>query len=135
MEQRVSRILLLAAGLATAACQDGERPSEATGEVRVSVTTTGLDLDLNGYRVMVEGADRGGISSNGTTLIRLDPGTRSFALASMEANCRVDGPDSRHVTVAEDELAQVGFTVVCTARSGVIGVVVSAIGNRFRRCI
>jgi len=130
MEQRVSRILLLAAGLAAVGCEEGSGPSDGPGEVSVRVTTIGLDLDLNGYRVLVESVDRGAISSNGTTLIRLDPGTYSVALASLEANCSVDGPDSRDVPVADDESAQVDFKVVCTARSGVIGVVVNASGTR-----
>jgi hypothetical protein len=120
----------MAAGLATTACEEGSGPSEAAGEARVSVTTTGLDLDLDGYRVTVEGTDRGAISPNGTKLIRLDPGTRSFTLASLEANCTVDGPGSLQVTVEAGEVAQVDFAVVCTATSGVIGIGVSASGTR-----
>ena len=126
--QRRGRILLLAAGLATAACEDSSGPPEATGEARVRVTTSGLDFDLDGYRVTVDGADRGAISPNGTMLIQLELGTRPVTLGGIAANCTVEGPSSRQVTIVEHEVVQVDFTVVCTATSGVIEIVVGASG-------
>ena len=39
--------------------------------VRVAITTTGLDLDTDGYRVKVDGTDREFVPSNVTVLIRL----------------------------------------------------------------
>jgi hypothetical protein len=92
------------------------------------VTTTGLDLDPDGYRVTVEGADRGAISTNGTMAIRVDPGTRPFALTGLETNCIVNGPASRMVTIVDGEMAEVDFAVVCTGTNGVIGVAVEASG-------
>jgi hypothetical protein len=119
----------LVAGLATAACEESSGPAEAAGEARVSVTTTGLDLDLDGYRVLVGATDQGVISPNGTTVIQLEPGTWQVALASIEANCTVSGADSREVSIVEDGVAQVDFAVVCTATSGVIAIVVGAAGT------
>jgi hypothetical protein len=49
----------------------------ATG-ARVNVTTTGLDLDPDGYRVVVDGTDRGFIASGGTLLTRHDPGSTTI---------------------------------------------------------
>jgi hypothetical protein len=115
--------------LAMTACEDSSGPPEAGGEARISVTTTGLDLDLDGYRVIVEGADRGAISTNGTMQIRLDTGLSSFTLMGIDANCNLDGSGSRKVTIADGEVAQVDFKVVCTATSGVIGIVVGASGS------
>jgi hypothetical protein len=93
------------------------------------VTTTGLDFDLDGYRVTVDGTDRGAVSPNGTMLIRLDPGTWPLGLGGIAANCAVDGPRSHQVTIADGEVTQVDFTVVCTAKSGVIAIVVGASGT------
>jgi hypothetical protein len=101
---------------------------QATG-ASVTVTTTGLDVDTDGYRVTVEGIDRGAISTNGTMLIRLDPGSRSFALTGLLASCAVDGTGSRLVTIVDGDVARVDFTVVCTARTGVIGISVEASGS------
>ena len=58
---------------------------------RITVTTTGVDLDPDGYRVMVDGSDRGAIASNGTVFTRLDPGSRTISLAGLASNCAVEG--------------------------------------------
>jgi hypothetical protein len=129
MSQRARRALLVVVGIAMTACENGSGPPEADGEARISVTTTGLDLDLDGYRVIVEGVDRGSISPNGTMQIRLDAGPRSFALTGIDANCTPDGSGARQATIAEGQVVQVDFTVICTATSGVIGIVVGASGT------
>jgi hypothetical protein len=113
---------LLAVVLMLAACDETGGPSTDAPRdvddpqiVRVTAATTGLDTDLDGYRVVVDGTDRGTIPSNGTALIRVDPGSRTIALAGLAPNCAVDGAGSRTVTVIANEVAVVEFAVVCTA--------------------
>jgi hypothetical protein len=89
---------------------------------RITVTTTGLDLDPDGYRAVANGADRGAVPSNGTELINLDPGTQTIALTDMAPNCTIQGPQEYSVSIVGQEIAPVEFTAVCTAVSGVIGV-------------
>jgi hypothetical protein len=97
---------------------------------RIRTTTTGLDFDpFDGYRVDVDGTDRGILPTSGTTLTRLDPGSRTIALTGLAPNCTIDGPDSHTVTIVDTEVTPVEFVVVCTATSGVIGVVVEASGT------
>lgn len=96
----------------------------ATG-ARVTVTTTGLDIDPDGYRLVVDGSDQGSISSNGSVLTRLDPGSRTVGLTGVTPNCAVGGLSSRTVAIVDKEVAPIEFAVVCTATSGVIGVVIS----------
>lgn len=96
----------------------------ATG-VRVSVTTTGLDIDPDGYQVTVDGSDQAATRPNGTILIRLEPGSRSVALTGLMPNCTVNGLNSRTVIIADKAVAPAQFAVVCTATSGVIEVVMS----------
>ena len=96
--------------------------------VRVTTTTTGLDLDPDGYRVVIDGADYGSIPANGTRLAGVDPGTRTITLTGLAPLCTVDGPDSRAVTVTGPEPLSIEFVIVCTAASGVIGVVVETSG-------
>jgi TolB protein len=86
----------------------------ATG-ARITTTTTGVDIDRDGYRVAVDGGDRGAISANGTMLIRLEPGSRTIFLTGLTPNCAVDGPGSRTVTIVNGEVALIEFGVGCTA--------------------
>lgn len=100
----------------------------ATG-ARVTVTTTGLDIDPDGYHVSVDGTEQGAIPSGGSVLTRLDPGSRTIALTGLTPNCAVNGPGLRTVTIVAAEVAPIEFAVVCTATSGVIGIVVEASGT------
>ena len=99
----------------------------ATG-VRVRSSTTGLDLDVTGYRVSVDGSDRAAVPVNGTTLVRVDAGTRTIDLTELAPNCTTEGPGSLTVDIAVDEVVEVEFDVVCTAATGVIAVLVGALG-------
>jgi WD40 repeat protein len=83
--------------------------------VRITTTTTGLSIDPDGYRVEVDGADRGTLASNGTLFIRLEPGSRMIALTDLAPNCGIEGAGSRSVTVVDNEVAPIEFAVVCAA--------------------
>jgi hypothetical protein len=99
---------------------------------RITVTTTGLILDPDGYRVMVDGSGHGVIASNDTVLARLEPGSRTIELTGLAQNCAVQGSSSRTVTIVDAEAVAVKFAVVCTATGGVIRVVLSgALGLGF----
>jgi hypothetical protein len=98
------------------------------GTVRVTTTTTGLDPDPDGYHVVIDGVDRGSIPPNGTLLTGVDPGTVAIMLTGLAPLCTVDGPDSRAATVTGPEPVSIEFAIVCTAASGVIGVVVETSG-------
>ena len=129
-QMRVHTIVALLVGLSLSACGDPPGPSSvdlvgATG-ARVRVTTTGLDINPNGYRVAVDGSERGAIAANGTTLIQLDPGPRTIALTGLTPNCELVNSGSRTVDIVAAEVAQVEFAVACAATSGVIRVVLSA---------
>ena len=77
----------------------------------------------------MDGTDRGILPSTGIVLTRLDPGSRTIALRGLAPNCAIDGPDAHTVTIVDTEITPVEFVVVCTATSGVIGVVVEASGT------
>jgi hypothetical protein len=96
---------------------------------RITTTTTGLDIDPDGYRVVVDGTDRGTIPSNGTALTRLNPGSRTIALTDLAPNCTIDGPGSRTVTIGDPEVVPIEVAVVCTATTGVIGILLEASGT------
>ena len=96
---------------------------------RVTATTTGMDIDLDGYQVVVDGGYRGMVSANGSVLTRLAPGCWTIAPTGLNHNCTIEGPASHTVSIADTEVAPVAFAVVCIAMSGVIGVVVEASGT------
>jgi hypothetical protein len=96
---------------------------------RVTIATTGLDIDQDGYRVAVDGVDQAPISSNAVAFIRAKPGSRTIALTGLAANCTSAGPASRTVTIAPNQASPVEFAVVCTATTGVIEVSLSASGT------
>jgi hypothetical protein len=96
----------------------------ATG-ARVMVTTTGSDIDADGYRLVVDGNMVGELAANDTLLARLDPGSRTVELTGITPNCTVEDPEPHTVTIAEGEVVPIEFAVVCTATTGVIAVILS----------
>ena len=90
----------------------------ALGGVRVTVATTGTDLDGNGYTVVANpisgpGSMSVGIDTgNATAVLRLDTGRYAFILQGVAANC---GPDlgPRELDVVSGTAQAVDFAVVC----------------------
>jgi Tol biopolymer transport system component len=82
---------------------------------RITTRTTGLEVDTDGYRLVVDGTDKGVISSNGTVMTFLKPGSRTIALTGLAPNCALNGPGARTVTVVSSEIVPVEFVVVCSA--------------------
>lgn len=101
---------------------------EATGLV-LTVQSTGLDPDPNGYRVLVNGNHRATIGASATaTVSRLDPGTHQVELSDVAGNCEPVGSAAQSVTVVNRELRPLAFALSCVATTGVIRVEVSTTG-------
>ena len=96
---------------------------------RVTTTTTGLDIDQDGYRVTVDGIDQAPIPSNAVGFFRSEPGSRTIALTGLASNCAFTGPASQTATIVPNEPAPIEFAVVCTATTGVIEVNLSTSGT------
>jgi len=94
---------------------------------RVSVSTTGLDLDTTGYAVEVDDVARDSLGTAGVFLLRLEPGDHTIALTGLAPNCTAEEP-SRSVTIVPKNAATIEFAVVCTAATGVIRLVVTGVG-------
>ena len=99
----------------------------ATG-ARITTTSTGLDIDSNGFRIAVDGTDRGTIGTNDSVLTRINPGERTIALTAVASNCTLEGSSPRTVAIVDREVASIEFEVVCRATTGVIKVSVDASG-------
>src|SRR5467141_2284975 len=69
-----------------AACRD--IPGPDSGDIQVIVSTTGTDLDPDGYAIALDGATARPIPVNGTlTLSGLSTGSHTVALSGVAPNC------------------------------------------------
>jgi hypothetical protein len=102
----------------------------ATG-FQVSATTFGVDRDLSGYQITVDGVTKGTVSANGQALIsRLAPGEYTVGVDGVSPNCTLDGPPTRSLTVTNAELSPVAFAFTCVATFGVVKIEVVTTGPR-----
>ena len=107
----------LAAAVAALAC-GGESlvVPPTTGTLQVTSSTSGPDLDADGYIVTVDGSDHGAIPAVGTVSVEaLAAGDHVAGLSGVAGNCQVQGDNPRTVVVTAGATATAAFTVVCTA--------------------
>lgn len=101
--------------------------SRVTGDLRVTVATTGVDLDPNGYLLTANGVIAASLPINGSTTFGfVTPGTYTLGLAGVAANCTASA--AQQVTVSAGQLASASFTVTCAA-VGVLRFVTSVSGE------
>ena len=87
-----------------------------TGTLQVTTSTTGTDLDADGYIVTLDGSDHGAIQAAGTVSVEaLTAGDHVAGLSGVAGNCQVQGDNPRTVAVPAGATATAAFTVVCTA--------------------
>ena len=92
----------------------------AAGTIRTTTTTTGVDLDPEGYAVDVDGGPRTPIPTNGTvSMTPFKAGTHSVRLTGIADNCTVAEPNPSAVSVTLAETTTVAFTITCTAAGSI----------------
>jgi len=93
-----------------------------TGNLTVSASTTGSNLDPDGYTATVDGGASQAVGTNGSvTFTGLSAGSHSVALSGVAANCSVSGANPQTVTVPSGGTATASFTVSCAATGGGTG--------------
>ena len=131
--RRTMLTLAVAASVQTLqACGDGLAPPPDP-TLRVTVTTTGVDYDADGY--LMQGGDvTQSIASvpSVTTYRSLPPGSYELHLEGLAANCVMDGPDVVPVTIVEGHLSSVTFRVQCHATTGAFRVSAPTTGRDFQ---
>ncbi len=91
-------------------------PGPTTGAVRLSVTSTGGDLDLDGYNAGLDGGQPQPVPVNGSVVFPGVPtGAHLLALNGVASNCVVIGGISRSATVTGGDTTNVAFAVACVA--------------------
>src|SRR6184192_3953899 len=94
-------------------------PPPETGNLTVSTSTTGSNLDPDGYTATVDGGASQSVGTNGSvTFTGLSAGSHSVALSGLAANCSVSGANPQTVTVPSGGTATATFAVSCAATGG-----------------
>jgi len=90
------------------------------GGVFVSTSTTGVDLDGDGYTLTLDGEVSQAIATNGSvTYTQLSAGDYSLALSGVAANCTLSAANPRSVTVRSGATVSTTFALSCApTRSG-----------------
>ena len=86
-----------------------------SGTIRISTTTTGVDLDPDGYRVSVDGGAGAVVGVNDALVVPgVNSGSRTVTLGGTAFNCAVSSPNPRSVVVVNGATADVVFAITCT---------------------
>src|SRR5690242_18182347 len=103
-----------------------------TGDLKVTTSTTGSNLDPDGYTVSVDGGAGQPITINnstGVTFTALTAGSHSVALSGVAANCAVSGGATQTVNITANQTATLAFAVTCAATTGGISVTTNTGGS------
>lgn len=102
------------------------------GTVYVATTTTGVDLDADGYTVTVDGSTSQPIATNdGVWFSGVQTGAHPVTLSGLAGNCAVNGANPETVAVSSGETAPLTFSVTCAptgSGAGTLTVVASTTG-------
>ena len=102
-------------------CGDVPAAPRAIGTIRVSITTLGGDLDLNGYDVVVDRLQHFFLTSTMSVQITdVSEGVHTIVLENVAPNCGVTGSNTRTVKVSGLEVVSVDFEVNCVATAIVV---------------
>ena len=110
------------AAILSVSCNDTSGPGGGGGgTMGVTVATTGVDVDTDGYTLTFAGTSRP-IGNNASVVVSdLRPGDYSVVLDGVDPNCSVTG-NNQLVTVAATLTTSVSFAVVCVLRTGSVRV-------------
>lgn len=122
------RVLSIAAAAsALIACGGGDSPDPAgptgpagatTGTIRVTTSTTGTNLDADGYSVTFTSLSET-LGTNGSVMFTtVVPGLQSVELSGVSLNCFVAGTNPRIVNVVAGQTAELAFQISCIVPGG-----------------
>ena len=91
-----------------------------TGDVDVSASTTGFDLDPDGYTVIVAGTQSQPLTVNGLVTFTIAATTVDVELTGVATNCTVTSNNPQTVSVPAGGTVSVSFAVTCTATGKIL---------------
>ena len=87
-----------------------------TGSLTVTTSTTGSNLDPDGYTLTLDGSLSQPIATNGSVTVTGPAGDHPVALSGVATNCMVSGANPRTVTVPAGGAGTTTFAVTCSAQ-------------------
>jgi YVTN family beta-propeller protein len=110
------RVCRIAAVVAFIGCSSS--PTEP-GQLILSVTTSGVDQDSDGYLYSLDGNPAAVLAPNDeVTISGLDAGIHQLTIDGVASNCTLSGSSPRSVAVSSGETRVIDLQVQCTASSG-----------------
>ena len=104
----------------------------APGSIEVTTSTTGLDLDPNGYAATTTAGPGASVPTNGTvTISGIRAGDYQMSLGGVSMNCDVSGANPRTVSVPSGGTVAVTFDVSC-ATAPVLAIVTNGVINSIK---
>lgn len=86
------------------------------GDLRVAATTTGRDLDRDGYTIEVDDGSSGVVAVDGSlTLPGIRVGPHQFELSGLAFNCAAAAPNPRSADIAFEQTTDATANVTCTS--------------------
>jgi hypothetical protein len=93
-----------------------------TGILQIATSTSGTELDPDGYTLTVDDIESGVIgSASSRTIADVEPGAHQVGLSGVAPNCEVQGQHPRTVSVVAGETTNETFAVVCVPPPPVTG--------------
>src|SRR5437763_1909582 len=89
-----------------------------TGSLTVITSTTGSNLDPDGYTITIDGSFSQPTGTNASVTFTGPSGDHTLALSGVASNCSVSGANPRTVTVPSGGTASTTFSVRCAATGG-----------------
>jgi hypothetical protein len=84
------------------------------GSLRVISTTTGLELDVDGYSLTLDGQPHGSVPANGNIpLFGITKGLHTVRLDDVAQNCAVAGENPRAVSIEPGVTTDVLYVITC----------------------
>ena len=107
----------------------GPNGGSGPGSVTVSVSTTGTDIDPNGYTAAVGGSTQNLTVDGSVTFSSVNAGSATVTLGDLAANCTASPGTSQTVTVPSGGTITATFTVTCVANVGSLDVTTTTGGD------
>ena len=90
--------------------------SSTAGNLTITASTSGSNLDPNGYTVTVDGNNSQPVATNGSvTFANLPPGSHTVTLSGVATNCTVTSGNPETVTVSSGSTTTATSSVSCSA--------------------
>ena len=117
--------LFALAAILSFGCNDILGPS--VGALDVTVSTTGVDVDTDGYIVTVAGTVRQVANNASVVFTGIPPGEYPVVVDGVDPNCSVTG-NNQLVKIATTRPSRVSLAITCILRTGGIRVAVTTTG-------